>query len=292
MGSTKTGEPLFRHGPAALVRLVAVVGLSLVLMTVDHRAHGLQSVRAVIATVLYPLQYAVHLPIEAGTWIAESLASRRSLLSENARLREERLRIRARLEKFAELESENRRLRDLLHSSAKVGDRVLVAQLLAVDMNPFSRRVVLDKGASAGVAVGQSLIDSNGIMGQVTEVNPFSSNALLITDPGHALPVQVNRTGLRAVAVGDAARNALVLEHVPNNADVRVGDLVVTSGLGRRFPAGYPVGRVLEVARDRGQPFAGIRVQPSARLERNREVLLVWPQADSGSAKERRVRER
>lgn len=250
--------------------------LSLVLMTSDHRGHHLDAVRAVLATVVYPLQYAVDLPIRAGEWVSEHLAARNTLIEQNRQLREDNLRIRSRLEKYAELDAENRRLRKLLNSAAKVGERVLVAELLSVDMNPFGRRIVLNKGARDGVESGQSLIDSNGIMGQVVHVGPFSSNALLITDPSHAVPVQVVRSGVRSIAVGTGLGDLLDLSHIPNNADVREGDLLVTSGLGGRFPAGYPVGRVSKVERDRGRPFARVLVQPSAELERNREVLLVW----------------
>jgi rod shape-determining protein MreC len=258
------------------VRLVLVVVASVLLMTADHKAKHLEAVRASLATVVYPVQYAVHLPIRAGAWVAENLSSRHDLISENSRLKVDQLRLKARLEKLAELEAENRRLRTLLDSSVKTGERVLIAELLSVDMNPFSRRIVLNKGRRDGVFEGQSLVDSQGVMGQVVSVGPFSSSALLITDPSHALPVQVHRTGLRAVATGTGVADAVALSHIPNNADLRVGDLLVTSGLGGRFPRGYPVGRVTRVQRDSGQPFADVSVAPSARLERNREVLLVW----------------
>ena len=255
-----------------------MVGLaSIALMVADHKGNHLETVRGVLATVVYPLQYAVDMPIEVGTWLAENLTTRSDLLGQNERLRRESLRIQSKLEKFAELEAENRRLRRLLDSSTKVSERVLIAELLSVDMAPFSRKIVLNKGTRDGVFAGQSLIDSNGIMGQVVNAGPFSSNALLITDPSHALPVQAHRTGLRAVAVGVGPLNLLELLHIPNNADIRVGDLLVTSGLGGRFPAGYPVGHVIGVERDRGRPFATVRVEPTAKLERNREVLLVWP---------------
>ena len=252
-------------------------------MTADHRASHLESVRAALSTLVYPLQYAVHLPIRGGAWIADNLGSRTELISENERLKLDRLRLQARLEKLAELEAENRRLRTLLHSTVKTGEKVLIAELLSVDMNPFSRRIVLNKGRRHGVFVGQSLVDSQGVMGQVVSVGPFSSTALLITDPSHALPVQVHRTGLRAVATGSGAADSVTLSHIPNNADIRVGDLLVTSGLGGRFPHGYPVGRVMRVQRDSGQPFADVVVDPSARLERNREVLLLWSQGHGGS---------
>jgi len=245
-------------------------------MTVDHRAAHLDQLRSLLSSVTYPIQYTVHLPIEIGQWASESLASRRELIRENTGLRRERLLTRSRLEKLAELEAENKRLRGLLDSSAKVADRVLIAEIMSVDMDPFSRRIVLNKGVNDGVATGQSIIDSNGVMGQIVNVGPFSSDAMLITDPSHALPVQVNRNGFRSIAVGTGTVSSLDLAHVPNNADVRVGDLLVTSGLGGRFPSGYPVGRVTKVARDSRQPFATVEVKPSARLERNREVLVVW----------------
>lgn len=264
-----------------MVRLLVFVVVSVVLMTVDHRARHLDTVRAVLSTAVYPLQYAVDLPIQFGRWVADRVSTQTELLAANDRLRQQQLLIKSRLEKFAELEAENRRLRELLDSSARVAERVLIAELLAVDMDPFSRRIVLNKGAQHGVLVGQSLIDANGIMGQVVHAGPFSSTALLITDPSHALPVQLNRNGLRSVAVGTGSVNLLELLHIPNNADVGVGDLVITSGLGGRFPPGYPVGRVMSVDRDSGQPFARVLIRPSAQLERNREVLLVWPPTPS-----------
>ncbi len=270
-------KPLYFRRPSALVRLVLVGIASIALMTADHKGRHLEFLRSALSTIVYPLQYAVDLPIQVGTWMAETVTSRSELLQQNYRLRRENLRIHSRLEKFAELEAENRRLRSLLDSSIKVGDKVLIAELLSVDMDPFTRRIVLNKGTRDGVFPGQSLIDSNGVMGQVVQAGPFSSNALLITDPSHALPVQVHRSGYRAVAVGVGPQNLLELLHIPNNADLRVGDLLVTSGLGGRFPSGYPVGHIISVERDRGRPFASVKVEPTARLERNREVLLVWP---------------
>ena len=271
-----------------LIRAVVAVVASIVLMSVDHRASHLESVRGLLSTVLYPLQLAIHLPIRTGEWLSGQFSGRRTILAENTRLREELLRIGARLEKFDALEAENRRLRNLLGSSEKFAERVLVAELISVDMDPFSRRIVLNKGAQDGVSSGQAMIDSNGVMGQIMHVGPFTSNALLITDPSHALPVQNHRNGLRAVALGTGPLNLLKLSYVPNNADVRVDDRIVTSGLGSRFLSGYPVGKVVEIRRDPGQSFAEVYVQPSAMLERTREVLLVRsdPVADQAPASE------
>lgn len=247
-------------------------------MTLDHRQKHLESVRAGLSVLLYPIQYAVHAPFRAGRWLMETLATRESLLDENARLREQQLLTDARMARFEALEAENARLRRLLDSSVRVAERVLVAEIIAVDMDPFSRRILLNKGLKDGIYEGQPLIDAQGVMGQIEHVNQVSANALLITDPGHALSVQINRNGQRAVAVGRGASDTLELLHLPNTADVVEGDLVVASGLGQRFPAGYPVGTVSSVQSDTGRPFASVVVVPSASLQRNREVLLIWPQ--------------
>ncbi len=246
-------------------------------MFADHRGHYLRGVRDALSVVIYPLQYAVNLPTRASRWISENLHSRVELSTRLEAVRQRQLLAEARLEKFEQLKAENERLRALLHSSIKVADRVLVAELMAVDMDPYSRRIVLNKGRHHGVVSGQSLIDARGVMGQVVHAGPISSTALLITDPNHAMPVQINRSGYRTVAVGSGVVNQLMLSHVPNNADIQVGDLVTTSGLGQRFPAGYPVGRVRGIERDSSRPFARIVVTPSARLGRNREVLLLIP---------------
>ncbi len=250
--------------------------LSVLAMVLD-RQQRLEPVRTALGLVVYPLQVAVHSPLEAGNVVYENLRFRSSLIRENRRLHQELLTTRARLGKYEELEAENRRLRRLLDSSIEAGEQVLIAEVLAVEMDPFSRQILLNKGSRSRVYRGQPLIDAHGVMGQVTHVTPLSATALLITDPSHALPVQLNRNGLRSVAVGTGAANALDLLHLPNNADVLEGDLVVTSGLGGRFPSGYPVGEVSAVDTDTGRPFAQVTVTPSARLERNREVLLVWP---------------
>ena len=204
----KTGhKPLFERGSYALARVVVVAVLSVVLMTADHRGGHVDAVRSLLATLVYPLQYAVDLPIRGGKWVADNLSSRRTLMTENERLRRENFSAQSRLERYAELEAENRRLRELLDSAARVGVQVLIAERLAVDLDPYSRRIVLNKGIRDGVHVGQSLIDANGIMGQVVEAGPFSSSAVLITDPSHALPVQVRRSGVAGDRGGAPGRS-------------------------------------------------------------------------------------
>jgi rod shape-determining protein MreC len=260
--------------------------VSLVLMTVDHRQHHLESVRSTLSFLVSPLQYLLGLPINAGHWLGEALTSRQSLENENAELRSQHLLQSARLQKMAALEAENARLRTLMDSSLKVGERVLVAELLEVDFDPFSQEIVINKGEHDGVELGQSLVDAEGVMGQVVHVAPFTSTAMLITDPSHAIPVSVNRNGLRAIAMGTGAADRLDIPHLPLNADIQVGDLLVTSGLGGRFPPGYPVATVQKVERNPGQPFADVTARPTARLEQSREVLLVWttPQQAAESA--------
>ena len=245
-------------------------------MTVDHRQHHLDSIRSGLSTLIYPLEYLVNVPVAVGTWASETLSSRTHLLDENARLRAEQLRLQARLQQFEALEAENARLRRLLHSSGKVRKHVLIGELLAVDHDPFKRQILINKGTRDGVFEGQPIIDAQGIMGQIVHTSPFTSTAMLITDPNHAIPVQFNRNGLRAIALGTGSANRLEVPNLPNNADVQVGDLLITSGLGRRFPPGYPVARVVSVDKDPSQPYARVLAEPTARLERSREVLLVW----------------
>lgn len=253
-----------------------LVVLSIVLMTLDHRQQHLPSLRSALSMLVYPLQLAVDFPHNALEWMGESLASRRALQEENARLRTQHLVLQAELQKLASLQRENLRLRELLDSSFKVGERVLIAELMAVDLDPYRHQVLLNRGSRAGVFVGQPILDARGVMGQILRVTPLTSTAMLITDPGHAIPVQLNRNGLRTIALGTGSLTELSLPHMPNNADIRVDDLLVTSGLGGRFPPGYPVGVVTEVARDPGRAFAEVRARPLAALDRSREVLLVW----------------
>jgi len=250
--------------------------VSIVLMMADHRQYHVDTARSLLSSITAPLHYAANLPIVAGEWVSGQLSSREHLLEENDALRQSNLRLMAQQQRFLSLESENMRLRDLLDSSFKVGERVLIAELLAVDLDPYRQQVVIDKGSVSGVYSGQAVLDANAVMGQVVSVNPFSSTVLLITDASHALPVEVNRNGLRTVAMGTGRVNELELPHLPNNADIQVGDQLMTSGLGGLFPAGYPVARVTSVEQDAGRPFLRVRAEPSAHLERVREVLLVW----------------
>lgn len=242
----------------------------------DHRHHYLNFLRSTLSVLVYPLHYLAGLPATLANAVQGRLADEEQLRLDARRLRFENLELKGRLQLFEALEAENMRLRDLLGSSFKVADRVLIAELLAVDLDPYRQQVLVDKGSSSGIYLGQAVLDANAVMGQVTRVNPLSSTVLLITDADHSLPVQVTRNGLRTVAVGTGFINRLDLPHLPKNADIQVGDLLITSGLGGHFPAGYPVARVSDVRLEAGKPFATVRAEPTARLDRTREVLLVW----------------
>jgi len=255
--------------------------LSLLLMTLDHRYHYLQGVRSSLATLLYPLQYLVSVPVQLGGWVDDTLSSRDQLLAENRALRGEQYRLQIRLQRFEALEVENRRLRALLQSLPRTPERMVIGELLAVDFDPLRRQVLINKGSRDDVFEGHPLIDAAGVVGQVIRVTPFNSTALLLTDPNHATPVQVNRTGMRAVALGTGAADLLELPHIPNNTDLTVGDLLVTSGLGQRFPTGYPVARIEQFEPQLSQPYARVTARTTADLEQIREVLLIWPNTNT-----------
>jgi len=251
--------------------------VSVIVMTVDHKQGHLKFVRSTLSTLVYPIQVAVNLPVEAGRWMLRSFATRRQILAENERLRGEQNLINSKLQRYEILEAENMRLRELLGSTIDFKEKVLIAELLAVEMEPDRHLVEINKGTREGVYEGQVVVDAKGVIGQIFHVSPFSSTVLLITDPSHAVPVQINRNGLRAIAVGTGQNNALLLEHLPTNADIEIGDLIVSSGLGKRFPRGYPVGQIAAITHEPGSAFAKVSVSPSAELQQSREVLLLWP---------------
>ncbi|MFO7639816.1 MAG: rod shape-determining protein MreC [Candidatus Competibacteraceae bacterium] len=266
---------MFAINPTATLRLGLWVVLAIALMTVDHRYRYLDGARDVLATAVYPLHHLVGLPTATRNWLIENLASRGALLDENARLREKQVFLNAQLQKLIVLEAENRRLRSLLESVVNAPERVLIAELLAVDFDPYRHHILINRGRQHGVYVGQPVLDQHGVIGQVIRADPLTASVILVTDPHHALPIQVNRTGVRTLALGTGHFQKLELPHVPNHEDVRTGDLLITSGLGGRFPHGYPVGTVTEVGFDPGSPFARIIARPVARLDRIREVMLL-----------------
>lgn len=274
--SSPTGATLFIEAPALAFKTVLLVAAAILIMLFDRREGALGPVRSTLSAVVYPLVWAVDAPFAVGRWIGDNLASRQQLIDRAAALEAQSLADQVRLQRLEALEVENARLRELMRSSARLVERVSVAELLSVDLDPFRHRVVVDRGVGAGAYEGMPIVDSHGVMGQLVSVGPLTSQAILITDASHALPVEVNRNGLRTIAVGTGDIDRLDLPYLPNSADVREGDLLVTSGLGGRFPRGYPVGRVRKVTRDPTAAFARIDAAPAAALNRSREVLLVF----------------
>lgn len=269
-------RPLLHGGPALGLRLLVLAAMAAGLMVADHRDHHLAAIRDGIATLAYPMQWAISAPVQAFDAVRESFATKTRVEAENVRLASDNLVLRLKLLRFESLEQENRRLREVRESSPRAVQRSLVAEILRVDLDPFRQRVLVNKGTRAGVFRGQAAIDANGIYGQVTRAGPLSAEVILITDPEHAIPVQVNRTGARSIALGTGRSGLLSLPYLPQNADVIVGDLLVSSGLGGVYPPGYPVAKVTSVVRDPGQPLLAVEAEPLAGLDRDPEVLLVW----------------
>ncbi len=250
------------------------------LMILDHRNHQVSRLHTSLSALLHPVRLIVDFPSSAGNWFRESMTSRHDLQEENAILKTQQLVLQAQLQKMESLEAENLRLRSLMDSSFNTSNhRMLIAELMAVDLDPYRHQFTINKGSNHDLYEGQPVIDSGGIMGQLVRVGPFSATAMLITDPGHAIPVQVNRNGLRTIALGTGSTSVLKLPHIPNNTDIKVGDLITTSGLGGRFPAGYPVGEITQIEQMPDRDFSQIIARPSAHLDRSRVVLLLWPAA-------------
>jgi rod shape-determining protein MreC len=249
---------------------------ALLLVLADLKFNILTSTRSFLGGLMAPVYSLADIPSRSLDWGEQRIKSRSTLLEENSQLRAEALVLKGRVQKMAALSAGNTRLRALLNSTALVQDNVLVAELIGVSPDPQRHYVLLNKGTDDGVMMGQPLIDADGLLGQVVEVNTSISRVLLISDSGHALPVQINRNGVRAIAEGTGELDELRLRHLAATTDVRVGDLLVTSGLGQRYPVGYPVAVITEVNRDPGQSFASVVARPSAALNRSRHVLLVF----------------
>lgn len=274
--SDSSRNPLFPRGPGLGLKLTLFVTLSIVLMVAENRgSQKLEPLRQWLSWALTPVMWIAASPAEVAAGV-DHFSSRETLLRDNHDLRERLLKQDARLLRLESLEAENIRIRELLASSSSLEDRVLIAEILATSQDPYRHQIVLNKGGRDGVYRGQALVDAEGIMGQIVQVNPGSSVALLITDPDHGIPVEINRTGLQTIALGRGDGHGLSLPYLPGNADVKVGDLLVTSGLGGRFPAGYPVGTIHELKHAGGESFMEAIAYPKAKLNQGRQALLVW----------------
>ncbi|WP_416307210.1 rod shape-determining protein MreC [Neptunicella sp. SCSIO 80796] len=280
---------LFARGPSLQSRLYLALFMSVVLMAVDLRLDGFSSVRMYLSSLVSPLQYIANVPGELLNWTTQRVTSQQKLLEENSRLKSQHMIMSEALQRFNLLENENERLRALLGSPVRKDVRKMVAELMAVDNDPFSHQIVINKGAIDGVYEGQPVLDDNGVVGQVLHVASTNSRVLLISDFTHAIPVRVARNDVRAIASGSGQLNALILNHVPHSTDIVVGDLLFSSGLGHVFPEGYPVAKVSQIEHDESQPFATIVATPVAELDRIKYLLLLWPHDSPSEPVQKRV---
>jgi len=248
------------------------------MMVTDHSGDKLQQLRSGLSLVIAPIQYLVSLPVQGIAWVDNSIILRNKINQENADLSTTVLLLKGRVQKYQALEKENRQLRALLQSNSSRRDRVVVAHLLSVANDPFTQVITLSVGKKQKVFVGQPVLDANGVMGQVIHVGAVTSQVLLLTDSDSAIPVQDTRNGLRAIAAGGGSQGLLFLNNIPKTVDIRIGDELITSGLGKRFPPGYPVGKVLAITQQPGAHFLEISVTPSAAIYQTRLVLLLWPE--------------
>ena len=264
------------HGSPPGFRFTLYALLSIVVMVLDQRGGWLNQARFLLQAAAYPLQLAVSSPSAAWAWMKESTQTREALREENKRLRTRESELALRALNYEGLARENAQLRGLKDALPPIADRWLVAEIVNVELTTLRQRLLINRGTTNGVFAGQAVLDDSGLLGQTMHIGPWSAEVILVTDPEHAVPVQIERTGLRTIAVGAGNEGALTLPYLPANADVKRGDLLITSGLGGVFPPGYPVARVAEVHRDAVQPAAQIRAVPLAHIDHDREVALVW----------------
>lgn len=269
-----TPPPFFKRGPAPLARLVFFIALSVLIMVADLRFQILEPVRMAVAALLWPLQKAVMLPAEGAGEAGSYFADLARLQRENAELRERQLAQANLLLRQAHLDNENRRLRALLDMQEHLNTPAHAAEILYAARDPFARRIIIDRGLTHDIEAGQAVIDDLGLVGQVTRVFPLTSEVTLLTDKNQAIPVQVQRSGLRAILAG-AGNGALELKFLPANADVQPDDTLVTSGLDGIYLAGLPVARVTKIDRDNSFSFARIECVPLAGVERQGQVLVL-----------------
>jgi len=271
------------RGPPLGFRFTLYAILSIVVMFLDQRHGWLEQARFLLQAGAYPIQLAVNSPSTAWSWLSQSFRTRESLEAENARLRNKQHELELRTMRYDALARENGELRGLRDALPQVADRWLAAEIVT---DSHRQRILINRGTTNGVFKAQAVLDDKGVIGQTTHVGPWSAEVILITNSEHAIPVTIERTGLRTIAVGtgDEDSASLALPYLPGNADVKPGDQLVSSGLGGVFPAGYPVGRVSEVHRDAVQPLAQVRATPYGHVDSDRDVMLVWFREDHPAA--------
>lgn len=269
-------RPIIGRGPPLGARFFFLAVFSIVVMVLDHRGGYLETTRYWLGIATNPLYSVVEAPFAFWEWLTGSFTDRAELRAQNERLTRELRVARVQLLRFDSLNEENRRLRAIRQASQGIAERTLIAEIINVDVDPFRHRVRINKGSEDGVFKGQSVLDAFGIVGQVTRVDRSTSEIILISDNEHAIPVQVNRNGIRSIAVGIGDIHRISLPFLTIESDVKVDDLLVSSGLDGIFPAGYPVAKISKVERNPAETFAVVEARPLAQLDRTREVLLLW----------------
>ncbi|MEW7865823.1 rod shape-determining protein MreC [Aeromonas diversa] len=269
-------KPIFGRGPSLQLRLFLAVVISIAAIVADSRFNAFEHVRVYLGSLVSPLQYLANAPGILLDSMSDQVQTRTDLIEQTKQQEQQLFTLRARLLQMDHLEHENQRLRELLGSPVQKESRKMVAELISVDSDPFSHQILINKGALDGVYNGQPVINDLGVIGQVLHVGSTTSRVLLITDSSHGLPVRVLRNDLRAIANGGGELDRLELRNLPRNTDIQVGDLLVTSGLGGRFPEGYPVATVTRADYVEGKPFAQVEAKPLVPLDRLRYMLLLW----------------
>ncbi|OOG57838.1 rod shape-determining protein MreC [Rhodanobacter sp. B05] len=273
-------SPLFAGNAAGTLRLIIYLALAMVLMVLDQRNGWLWRLRSAASAVVEPVYRLAGLPAASVRTLSVAFADRQHLTSDNQRLREDLLLANAKLNRMAAVAAQNQHLKELLDTQHSLGLNVQLARVIGVDLGAYRYRLTLNMGSRDGVRAGQPVIDAHGVMGQVIEVLPHTAVVMLITDPSHAIPVTIARTGLRTVAYGSRDGDELSLPNLPLAADIRVGDNLLTSGIGGRFPPGFPVGRIDNVAPAATGMFQVALARPAAEIDRSTDVLLLHDQAE------------
>jgi rod shape-determining protein MreC len=274
---------MFSRGPSLQSRLALGLFLSVALILFDHKLNGFGTTRVYLNSLVSPLQYLANLPGEMLNASASRLVSHERLFSENAQLTHDAMLMSEKLQRLTFLQKENERLRRLLNAPVNNHTERLVAELMAVDNNPYSHQIVINKGAIHGVFEGQPVLDDKGIVGQIQQVSSTNSRVLLLADVTHAIPVRVARNNVRLVVAGSGSLRELFIPHVPHSNELKVGDLLLSSGLGNVFPEGYPVATISSIVRDESRPFAQVLATPIAQLDRLKYMLVLWSNQQSNN---------
>ena len=264
--------------PALNTKFIIFVVLSFILLINDQRNNYLSILRNSIAIAIYPLQSAVEIPSRFTNWFHLRIKSKEILIQENQTLLSQQKINSSILQRYEALEQENERLKQILNAASNLDNKVEITRIISVNVNPYRHTIVIDKGERDGVYEGQVLLDADGVIGQILHTNFLTSEAILISDSDHALPVEINRNGLRTIVLGNGSYTKLDVPYIPNKADIEIGDLLVTSGLGGKFPSGYPVAKVEFIESDLSEQFYKVSAKPIAYLNQVREVMLLKPE--------------